>query len=528
MIKTIVLALVAICAWSQTPGTCLGIPTGFSLGANQGTLNGFKPLPSSVLWNAIDTDPVDSRSAAWMNDFVFQQGIDLRIRSLYPSTENGSGTGNVEGFLYHVVSGTQLRRNVPWYDSGDGIAGADVDPGPYPMPLAARVKNTLIVGTTIVDPSKAGDGHVIVIDKDNCLGYVFFKARHLDGEATQAAYVAVFDLLGGDNQRPYMKPSGSVSGLPLFPNYTLVNRDEITAGQINHPFFGTAFVSGGGNFFPHHSFLTPASAHQYGNGGWAASELPFGARIRMKSTVNTSTWPAQAKIFGAALKKYGVLIGDGGGTLDLYGAASPAWDHNTTIFFYTNWFAGPISMEIPQTGSVYCDPLYVLPSNGGCPNPPPSGPVPVISSFAASAASVAPGQPVTLSWNVSGAGSRIRFVTPEVGPVVTNSTIVQPQKTTVYTLMVENKSGRTTATVNVAVANPTTLFVGTKQNEIVGEAAVHGTITNSGGSAFNDCSVSPCPIPLDSSLDGSALVIQYRSAGGKVVGATNPIAVKVK
>ena len=430
--------------------TCPAIPLGFSLGANGGTLGGFRPFPTSALWNRIDSLATDSRSTSWMNDLVLQQGIDLRIRSLYPSTQNGS-QGSIEGFLYHVVSGSQRRVNVGWYDSGDGISQSTIDPGPYPVPPEARIKNTLLAGNPVPNPALAGDGHVIVIDRDNCIGYVFFKARHTDGGGLQAAYAAVFDLLGGDNQRPFLWPSGSVSGLPLIPNYTLVNQDELAAGQINHPIFGTAFVSGGGNFFPHHSFLLPASGHQYGNGAYSSTELPVGARIRLKSSVNVSGWDAQAQVFADAMKKYGVLIGDGGGTVDYYGAAAPGWTASAVSYLWSNWYAGPISMEVPQTGSVYCDPYYTLPGNGSCPSSPPSGSAPVISSFTASPTHVSSGGAVTLSWAVAGAGSRLRFITPEVGPLVANSVVVNPARTTTYTLMVENGYGRTTSALTVSV-----------------------------------------------------------------------------
>ena len=524
----VLLAIVAASMSAQTPGTCPAIPSGFSLGLNGGTLGGFRPFPTSVLWNRVDSLATDSRSTAWMNDLVFQQGIDLRIRSLYPSTENGIGTGHIEGFLYHVVSGSQRRVNVGWYDSGDGITQTSLDPGPYPVPFEARVKNTLLADSPVPNPTLAGDGHVIVIDRDNCLGYIFFKARHTDGGALQAAYVSVFDLLGGDNQRPFLTPSGSVSGLPLIPNYTLVNQDELVAGQINHPIFGTAFVSGGGNFFPHHSFLLPASMHQYGNGGWAATELPIGSRLRMKSTVDTSSWPAQAQVLADAMKKYGVLIGDGGGTVDYNGTAAPAWDHDSTVYFWEHWYAGPISMDVPQSGAVYCDPYYTLAQNGGCPNRPPTGSAPAISTFQASSSNVTAGQPVTLTWSVSGAGSRIRFVTPEVGPVVSNSVVVQPSQTTTYTLMVQNSYGRATRTATVTVGSTvpqTTLTIGANLDS-AHAASLQATISNSGATTSSTCSTTPCSVSIDPTSTANVLTVQYRSASGKIVGSTAPMPIK--
>ena len=79
----------------------------------------------------------------------------------------------------------------------------------------------------------------------------------------------------------------------------------------------------------------------------------------------------------------------------------------------------------------------------------PSGAAPQIASFTASATSVSAGTPVTLSWQVSGAGYVI--VSPQVGAVRGSSFSVSPSVTTTYTLDATNAFGRTTATVTVTV-----------------------------------------------------------------------------
>jgi hypothetical protein len=91
---------------------------------------------------------------------------------------------------------------------------------------------------------------------------------------------------------------------------------------------------------------------------------------------------------------------------------------------------------------ILIDPLYT-PSNV------PTGPLPVISSFTASPTTVSAGQPVTLSWNVTGASYFV--VSPQVGAVRGSSVTVTPTATTTYTLYGTNAYGRSTATVQVTV-----------------------------------------------------------------------------
>jgi hypothetical protein len=453
MTRLLVIAIlgsaVGICAES---GSCQSIPEGFSLAANAGRLNGFVPFPKSTFWNKdISTAPVDPRSQTWLKDMVFGLDTDLRIL-LLNSSEQNNAIGRIAGFVYHVVGGSQRRVNVILDTTGDS-GGESSDPGPMPIPFKARIHHSLHAGDPYPDHSADGSGgtdaHIIVIDRDNCVLYELFSVTELPNGNIKAKVSVVFDLLGGDLQRPIGLTSGSVSGLPLFPG--LVREEELAAGLIRHPLSISAFVSGGGNFFPHHSFVYPASHHQYGNGAYRKEEIPIGVRLRMKADVDLSKAPKQAQILGAAMKKYGLVLIDGGGTVDLYGAAAPSWDRATLNYFWENWMAGPKNMEVVETGQVFCDGMYVKSQGGGCPKAPESGPPPTINEFVASTRKSTAGQPVTLSWKVANVPTRLRFVTPEVGPVVTDSVVVTPQQTTTYTLMVQNQFGRTRANVKVQV-----------------------------------------------------------------------------
>jgi chitodextrinase len=83
-------------------------------------------------------------------------------------------------------------------------------------------------------------------------------------------------------------------------------------------------------------------------------------------------------------------------------------------------------------------------------NSPVNSQAPVISSFTSTPASTAPGSPVTLAWNVSGATSVT--IDNGVGDVTDRSSITaSPVSTTTYTLKASNTSASSVATVTVTV-----------------------------------------------------------------------------
>jgi hypothetical protein len=305
-------------AASAQSSTCSSIPLGFNLAGNAGRLNGFVPFAPSSYWHRDVTSlPADPNSSAYVEDV--RQTADRRFRSLYPATHPGV----TEGYFYHVVSGKQRRIRV-YYDL-NGAIPAESDPGPMPIPFSPRVQNSVSSDNPFPDYQSAAatDGHVIVLDRDNCVLYELFNAKW-DGHALHAGTGVVFDMLAGDNQRPVMFTSGSVSGFPLFPGFL---RDEELDGTapINHPITVTLGVmAGSGNFYPKHSFIAPATHHQYGsafNPWWHPSNIPLGSVLRLKPDFDVSGYPPQGQRILNAMKKYGLIFVDGGNTIDFYSAA---------------------------------------------------------------------------------------------------------------------------------------------------------------------------------------------------------------
>ena len=134
------------------------------------------------------------------------------------------------------------------------------------------------------------------------------------------------------------------------------------------------------------------------------------------------------------MKKYGMIMADNGSSIYISGDPDNRWNNNDLASLKT----------VPASAFdvIQINPLYT-PSNV------PTGPAPVISSFTANPTTVTKGQPVTLSWSVTGASYNV--VSPQIGAIRGSSVVVTPTATTTYTLSSTNAYARSTAKVKVTV-----------------------------------------------------------------------------
>lgn len=367
-------------------------------------LNGFVPFQgTNSLWNAdISAAQVDANS-------------DNIISSIGPSTtlhpDFGSGTydGSSIGIPYQVVSGTQAKVSVLLGDYGD-----ESDPGPMPIP-----SNALIEGYPNPDD---GDRHVLVLEKDGCWLYELYRAFPTGGFSWRADSSAIWDMTMA-HTRPYTWTSADAAGLPIFPG--LVRYDEVAAGVIRHAVRFTVPVT-------QEAFVLPATH-------WASNKTdsklpPMGTRLRLKANFDISGFSAHNQVILKAMKKYGMILADNGSGIFISGAPDSRWD-NDELNALKRITAS--NFEVVAQGTVYT------------PDNVPTGPSPSIGWFTANPNNVHRGNPVTLSWSVSGAEYNV--ISPVIGPVRGASVTFTPTQTATYTLYSTNQYGRTTAMVTVTV-----------------------------------------------------------------------------
>lgn len=390
-------SLSLLCAGAAQAQSCAAMSTG------QGaSLNGFVPFSTASLWNQnIATASVDPDSSAIINKIGASVG-------LHPDFGAGLYAGSTIGIPYEVVSNQALVK------IAFNAYGSESDPGPMPIPASAPIEGYPKPGT--------GDRHVLVLDRDNCWLYELYGSYPKSDGSWVAASAAVWDLLGNE-QRPYTWTSADAAGLPVFVG--LARYDEVAAGAIHHALRFTLPSS-------RQAFVPPASH-------WASSSTdttlaPMGARLRLKSSFDTSKFPPQAQVILTALKQYGMILADNGSAMYISGAPDDRWNNSDLATL------GQVPASAFEVLSL--SPLYTS-SNV------PTGPKPTINSFTASATTISAGQSVTLNWSVG--SSAYNIVTPGVGVTRGATATVTPTATTTYTLDATNAYGRTRKTVKITV-----------------------------------------------------------------------------
>jgi len=184
---------------------------------------------------------------------------------------------------------------------------SESDRVPYPIPADAKIEG---------GPGSDGDRHVILYDPGRCKLYELFAAYPKSDGTWRAGSGAVFDLRS-NVLRPRGWTSADAAGLAILPG--LVRYDEVAAGHIDHAIRVTAPTT-------RDAFIWPA--RHAASDETAASLPPMGLRLRLKSSVDISGLPRQARIVAEAMKRYGVILADNGSAWFISGAPDDRWSND--------------------------------------------------------------------------------------------------------------------------------------------------------------------------------------------------------
>jgi len=390
-------------AASASAQSCVGMSLG-----NNASLNGFVPFPATNVWNTnIAAAPVDPNSSAITSASGF---AGLHLHHDFWSTY---------GMPYVVVDST-TTPSVP-INVLDYASQSDVVVAPYPAtaPIEGAPADCSGWPDTYV-----GDSHVLVLDRAKCFLYETYNTHRCNG-LYNASSETIWDMTNYET-RPWGWTSADAAGLPIFPG--LVRYDEIASGAINHALRFTMQVTkddANGGYF-----VYPAS-HAAGV-YWGVSNV-MGMRIRLKASFDISGFSPVNQIILTAMQQYGMILADNGGYFFFQGVADPRFDDNDLMNLDTiassNFEVVQMTPEFPGYDSATA----------------PTGPLPVINSFTASATSVSSGSPVTFTYSAS--GDSYDFI-DMIGPVTagSGSVTIYPTATQTYTLNSTNAYGRTTST----------------------------------------------------------------------------------
>lgn len=271
-----------------------------SCGATAADAENLAIFPSDNAWNKdISGDPVDPYSSQIIANFSSSP--------MHADFGSGLWENAPIGIPFVVVCGDQVKSNVTFRANDyDDNYGDESDTGPYAIPLSAPIEG-----------NGSGDAHVIAVDKDNDILYELYNAS-VNGDHWEASSGAIFDLKS-NQLRNAGWTSADAAGLPIFPG--LVRYDEILKGTIDHAIRFTLNKS-----HVQAAYIAPARHKVNGTGGQYG--LPFGARIRLKSNFDISSYPAHLQIILTAMKKYGLMLADIGSNMYISGAPDDRWDND--------------------------------------------------------------------------------------------------------------------------------------------------------------------------------------------------------
>ena len=279
------------------------------------TLLGQQLFPSDNPWNQnIASAQVAPNSAAIMNNIISLYGNDQFHPDFGQDTQNNNPLYGIPFNIVHGNSVPKLNVVIDGYPSESDIL-------PAPIPTNAVLEGDNQNGP-VAGLANRGDSHLIVWDEDNNIAYEFYQASRPSENSDGQWHAAqeTFWNLNTDTFRTLGWTSADAAGLPILPG--LVRPDEALPvsqggqGVINHAIRITLQ-----NNLILDQFIYPASHVANPGNSDTADELPMGARLRLKASVDISQLDPESQVIAKAMQDYGLIVADNGSNFYATGAS---------------------------------------------------------------------------------------------------------------------------------------------------------------------------------------------------------------
>jgi len=165
-------------------------------------------------------------------------------------------------------------------------------PRDSPQPRASPYQGDLPTHALLTRRTDAMRGPLVIVRRDLSEGNLTPRTHH-DHDPTSA----------------------DAAGLPIFAG--LARYDEVAAGAITHALRFTCPST-------RRAYVPPARHHASSQTG--ANLPPMGMRVRLRASVDISTFPPDVQVILSALKRYGMILADNGGGFFVSGAPDPRWN----------------------------------------------------------------------------------------------------------------------------------------------------------------------------------------------------------
>ncbi len=219
------------------------------------------------------------------------------------SNAGGWGTGSMKiDFsitLQYATPSTPFQNFTPTSE----FYSPDCDHVAFPVPAGGALE-----GESGYACTNDGDCHLLVVDPTGKKLYEMWRAFTGSGNGFTGGCAAVWDLTKAypANLRGDGCTSADAGGFPI--GAMLFTADEIAAGEIPHAIrfiLPNSRIRGGG------VYVHPGT-HTTGSTSGGANAPPYGVRLRLKSSFDTSSLPAGARVVAKAMQTYGMFLADGG------------------------------------------------------------------------------------------------------------------------------------------------------------------------------------------------------------------------
>lgn len=256
--------------------------------------------PANNWWNLDVTNaPLDPNSATIIAKIASYESTGGRLHPDF---------GGNYGIPYCVVDGTTPLERVNLSNTSESDAGYPGAPAGYPIPVAAKTNLRYIENAGGSD----GDRHLLIYDRDKRAAFELSYAAY-SGGTWSAGYGAVFKL-DSNYRRPDGWTSTDAAGLCVLAG--LVRFDEYSgANPIRHAIRCSIKQTNG--------YVFPASH----TGARDAGAPPLGMRLRLKPSVDLSSYPAEVRRVFQAMKTYGLIVADRGGNMYVQGTLDARWNN---------------------------------------------------------------------------------------------------------------------------------------------------------------------------------------------------------
>lgn len=275
----------------------------------------FPPLPrlfpeQAFFYREVGDLPVSTDSDAWTGALG---GLPLNP---YASSEVRSG--KVSGKPFNLVDDSTTRHEIPF------TLPAGSDEGEYPIADPPFIQSMPFYGI---------DEHYIAIDLDGRRMWELWAVRNWFGN-WRAGSGAIWDL----DSLQYPKGRTTASGFPMQPmSFTW---EQVASGSVDHAIFVGSPIVGPEAIWPARASDGPSTD---------PDAPPMGAWFRLRGDVDLAGLGPQARVIAEAMQRYGVVLGDTGGTFGLAGTPDARWDDDDLATLAT---LSTDDLEVVETGSL--------------------------------------------------------------------------------------------------------------------------------------------------------------------------------